>query len=104
MILQYHERLRKLAAHDPSLQQEYGHEVLAVRNEATAGQSFSSALSFLLAQQALPSEQCGLTADCWPQYTRHCGVQADEERQLPRGEGLAAPRLPQAQQQPTGEW
>ena len=49
-------------------------------------------------------EMPGLTADCWPQYTRHCGVQADEERQLPRGEGLAAPRLPQAQQQPTGEW
>ena len=37
MILQYHERLRKLAAHDPSLQQEYGHEVLAVRNERSAG-------------------------------------------------------------------
>jgi hypothetical protein len=37
MILQYHERLRKLAAHDPSLRQEYGHEVLAVRNERSAG-------------------------------------------------------------------
>ena len=36
MIRQYHERLRKLAAHDPSLQQEYGHEVLAVRNERPA--------------------------------------------------------------------
>ena len=36
MILQYHERLRKLAAHDPSLQTEYGHGVLADRAGRTA--------------------------------------------------------------------
>ena len=33
MITQYHERLRKLANHDPSLQQDYGHGVLLIQGQ-----------------------------------------------------------------------
>ena len=50
MILQYHERLRKLAAHDPSLQQEYGHEVLAVRNELSATTTNSDLVRLIVHQ------------------------------------------------------
>ena len=50
MILQYHERLRKLAAHDPSLRQEYGHEVLAVRNERSATTSDGDLIRLIVHQ------------------------------------------------------
>ena len=50
MILQYHERLRKLAAHDPSLQQEYGHGVLAVRDGRPAASTHNDLVRRIMHQ------------------------------------------------------
>jgi hypothetical protein len=50
MVLQYHERLRKLAAHDSSLQQDYGHEVLAIRNELSATTTNSDLVRLIVHQ------------------------------------------------------